>query len=63
MSRTLLQLALAVFLALFALSHASAATVEAVEYSHAGFDHYFITAFPEEAAALDSGKIVGILAR
>ncbi len=37
----------------------SAATVTAIEYFHAGFGHYFITASPEEAAAIDSGKIQG----
>src|SRR4051794_27728188 len=31
----------------------------AIEYYHAGFDHYFITALPEERAALDSGTPTG----
>ena len=31
----------------------------AVEYFHAEFGHYFITAFPEEAAAIDAGKVSG----
>ena len=31
----------------------------AVEYYHAGFGHYFITANPQEAAALDTGQIKG----
>lgn len=31
----------------------------AVEYFNATMGHYFITAFPEEAAALDAGKIAG----
>lgn len=31
----------------------------AVEYHHAGFDHYFITALTEEVAALDTGAIRG----
>ncbi|MBI4740881.1 MAG: hypothetical protein HY777_04860 [Betaproteobacteria bacterium] len=38
---------------------ASAATVTAIEYFHANFGHYFITTSPEEAAAIDSGKIQG----
>lgn len=29
--------------------------VDTIEYYHAGLDHYFITAFPEEAADLDAG--------
>ena len=31
----------------------------AVEYFHAGYGHYFVSAFPEEVAALDSGAIPG----
>ncbi len=31
----------------------------AVEYFNATMGHYFITAFPEEAAALDAGRIAG----
>jgi hypothetical protein len=31
----------------------------AVEYFYSGFGHYFITAFPEEIAALDAGAIPG----
>jgi hypothetical protein len=38
---------------------ASGASLTAVEYYHAGFDHYFVTAAPREIAALDSGKISG----
>ena len=34
-------------------------TGTAVEYYHAAFDHYFITASPLEIAALDSGQFVG----
>jgi len=30
-----------------------------VEYYHAGFDHYFVTANPDEIAALDRGAIAG----
>ena len=30
-----------------------------VEYYHTGFDHYFITSFPEEIAALDAGVFQG----
>ena len=32
---------------------------EAVEYYHAGFDHYFLTAAPAEIAALDAGRFLG----
>jgi photosystem II stability/assembly factor-like uncharacterized protein len=35
------------------------ATVSVVEYYHAGFDHYFITANRDEIAKLDSGTIAG----
>lgn len=31
----------------------------AIEYHHAGFDHYFITAAPQEAAMLDAGSLAG----
>jgi probable HAF family extracellular repeat protein len=31
----------------------------AVEYHHAGFDHYFLTANPDEIAALDNGVFLG----
>ncbi|MFO1304048.1 MAG: exo-alpha-sialidase [Burkholderiales bacterium] len=31
----------------------------AVEYYHAGFDHYFITSLPAEIAALDAGTLTG----
>jgi hypothetical protein len=33
--------------------------VVAVEYYHAGFDHYFITAIPNEITALDTGAFPG----
>lgn len=33
--------------------------VRAIEYYHAGLDHYFVTAFPAEIAALDSGRLSG----
>ncbi len=36
-----------------------AATVDAIEFYHAGFDHYFITRLPEEIDALDSGRLTG----
>jgi hypothetical protein len=36
-----------------------AAAGTSVEYYYAGFGHYFMTAFPEEAAALDAGAIPG----
>lgn len=32
---------------------------DAVEYYHAGFDHYFLTAAPGEIAALDAGRFSG----
>lgn len=32
--------------------------VDAIEFHHAGLDHYFITAFADEAAALDAGTAV-----
>lgn len=35
------------------------ATAAAIEYYHAGFDHYFITASPAEMEALDTGRLVG----
>jgi hypothetical protein len=31
----------------------------ALEYYHAGFDHYFITSLPNEIAALDNGTLTG----
>ena len=41
------------------LAPASAATTTAIEFYHAGFDHYFITRLPEEIDALDSGRLTG----
>ena len=38
-------------------------TITAVEYYHAGFNHYFITAFTEEIAALDAGAFGGAWSR
>jgi hypothetical protein len=38
---------------------AAGTPVEAVEYYQKEFEHYFVTAFPAEIAALDSGAIVG----
>ena len=35
------------------------AKVDAVEFHHAAFDHYFLTADPAEIAALDSGVFAG----
>jgi probable HAF family extracellular repeat protein len=35
------------------------AKITAVEYHHAQFDHYFVTANPAEVAALDSGRVAG----
>lgn len=33
-------------------------TGQAVEYYNAALDHYFVTAFPDEAAMLDAGVVV-----
>jgi len=33
--------------------------VQAIEYYHGGFDHFFITAIPAEIAALDNGTFAG----
>jgi hypothetical protein len=41
------------------LSSASASSVQAVEYYHAGLDHYFVTASLSEQALLDSGVTRG----
>ncbi len=38
---------------------AMAALVDAVEYYHAGFDHYFVTANADEIAKLDAGFFTG----
>ncbi|HEX6944751.1 MAG TPA: hypothetical protein VF196_01055 [Casimicrobiaceae bacterium] len=38
-------------------------TAPAVEYYHAGFDHYFVTAYPHEIAALDGGAFGGAWSR
>lgn len=46
-------------LALFPAFAASAATVQAIEYYHAAFDHYFVTANADEIAKLDSGYFSG----
>ena len=35
------------------------AQITAVEYYHAGWGHYFVTAAPHEQAALDSGSLAG----
>lgn len=37
----------------------SPATVTAIEYYHAGFDHYFITASADEITKLDNGTFAG----
>lgn len=37
------------------------ATVDAIEYHHAGFDHYFVTFIPDEIAKLDNGTFAGWL--
>lgn len=36
-----------------------AAPLDAVEYYHPGMNHYFMTAFPQEIAALDAGQFGG----
>jgi hypothetical protein len=41
----------------FASAHAAATS--AVEFYHAGFDHYFVTRSPEEIQALESGRLIG----
>jgi len=38
---------------------ASAGTVAGIEYHHAAFDHYFITAFADEITKLDNGTFAG----
>jgi hypothetical protein len=40
-------------------SLAVAATTTAVEYYHAGYGHYFVTASPQEIAKLDAGVLTG----
>jgi hypothetical protein len=42
-----------------ASSLARAQFVDAIEYYHAGLDHYFVTASPSEIAVLDSGAFTG----
>lgn len=49
-------LAVAVFVA---HGVAGAALTKAIEYYHAGFDHYFVTASADEIAKLDSGYFTG----
>ena len=41
------------------LASASVPAADLVEYYHEGLDHYFVTHFPDEIAALDSGKFAG----
>ena len=43
----------------FRLDPVGAVKMPAVEYHHIGFDHYFMTANPEEIAKLDTGMIGG----
>lgn len=40
-------------------SPGAVAATTAVEYAHAGFGHHFVTASPQEIAALDAGSPVG----
>jgi hypothetical protein len=35
------------------------ATVDAIEYHHAGFDHYFVTSIADEITKLDNGTLAG----
>jgi len=49
----------AAVLATLAWMPSARADDEAVEYWHAGFDHYFLTAVPAEMKVLDSGQIAG----
>jgi hypothetical protein len=42
---------------------AASATATAVEYRHAAWDAYFVTAFPDEIAALDAGAFGGAWTR
>ena len=42
---------------------AAQSTAMAVEYYHAGFNHYFVTAFPGEIADLDGGAFGGAWSR
>ena len=61
-SRFLRALALATFVALPSPATAVFPPLSdntAIEYFHAGFDHYFITSLPSEIAALDSGQLTG----
>jgi len=37
----------------------AAITAEAIEYHHAGFDHYFVTAIADEITKLDNGTFAG----
>ncbi len=41
------------------VARAASAADTAIEYYHAGFDHYFVTSLPNEIAALDNGTFVG----
>ncbi len=42
-----------------AATTAQAAQLDAVEYYHPGMNHFFMTAFPQEIAALDAGQFGG----
>jgi hypothetical protein len=42
-----------------AAAHTAIAASTAVEYFHAGYGHYFLTASPREIAALDAGLLAG----
>jgi hypothetical protein len=52
-------LLIGVSVAAISAPNAADVPVEAVEYYHQHFEHYFVTAHPGEIAALDSGAIVG----
>ena len=53
----------AMALSLPAQTVAAQSTGTAIEYYHAGFNHYFITAEPAEAANLDGGAFGGVWSR
>ncbi|MFO1322554.1 MAG: DUF1800 family protein [Burkholderiales bacterium] len=57
-SSSLATLAGAIALAVASPSQAAEPTAQSVEFYNAALNHYFVTAFPEEAAALDKGTPV-----
>lgn len=62
--RRLLQAFLLIATALLApAAYAQATSALAIEYRHAGWDHYFLTVDPAEIALLDGGAYGGVWAR